>query len=223
LLKSCLFLLRQTHPLPYPPILKFESHTDSVTFGLMAQRLQAQSLQHATSIRLSTSILLLLSTLSTSLHLPSVTRSINPHETLSTPISPSRFGHTLSSSSLMANPYNVTDECRQIFEGIIWPVYMGGGKTPEIHELQYRVFLKTYATRNDSFEILKTTLLKNVVPSKIYDQATHKGFVAKMSPQEVCDVYKLPIVCPVKVSPESPSKTNTLGQHNRRNGLVRSK
>jgi hypothetical protein len=177
----------------------------------MAQRVQPRSPRHASLIRVSLSLLLHLSTLSSSLDLPNTIRSIKPLETLDTPIFPSRFRHALSSSPVIDNPFNLTLECLQIVPNITWTNYAGGGKTPAIDELEYRVFLKTYATQNDTLEVLKTPLLKNVVPLKIYDQATHKGFVVKMSYQEVCDVYKLPIVCPVKVSPKTPSQTDALG------------
>jgi hypothetical protein len=170
----------------------------------MAQRLQPRSLGDATSIRLSLPILFLLSTLSSSLVLPRASRSIKPHATLSTSNPPSRFGHALSSNLVTDNlsDINVTAECQPIFVGTVWPVYFGGGKMPALNELQYRVFLKTYATHNDTLEVLKTPLLKNIVPSTIYDHPAHKGFVIKISPQEVCDIYKLPIVHPVKDSPK---------------------
>jgi hypothetical protein len=92
------------------------------------------------------------------------------------------------------NPYNLTDECTQIVTGVLVPVYAGGGKTPEIKELRYRVFLKSYTTQNDTLNLLQIPLLRNVGPIYIYDQGKNRGFVVKVTIQEVCDIYKLPAV-----------------------------
>jgi hypothetical protein len=161
----------------------------------MAQLWKLRSFIDATSIHFSLSILSLISSLSTSSHVHSLPKTINAEESSSTPISSSRLVHSVALSPATDYTMNVTDECRPLFNAIIWPIYMGGGKTPEFSELQYRVYLKAYATHHDTLEFLKTPLLRNVEPIEIYDRGRNRGFKAKLSGQQMCDIYALPIVC----------------------------
>ncbi|KAF2427850.1 hypothetical protein EJ08DRAFT_720092 [Tothia fuscella] len=71
---------------------------------------------------------------------------------------------------------------------------MFGGKVPTINELQYRVYLKSYATHNDTLQLLQSPLLHDTPPVYVYDRGRNRGFVVNITLQQVCDVYKLPIV-----------------------------
>jgi len=113
------------------------------------------------------------------------------------------------------SPYNLTDDCQKIVIRILDQMYVGGGKVPEINELQYRVFLKSYTTHNDTLELLKIPLLRNAVPTFIYDQGKNRGFVVKITLQEVCDVYKLPAVSFFQKKSEK-RKIDGLGQYYQR-------
>jgi hypothetical protein len=52
----------------------------------------------------------------------------------------------------------------------------------------YRVFLKPFASHADTLEILKMPRLRAVVPTTMFDQAKDRGFIAKLTDEQLCDI-----------------------------------
>jgi hypothetical protein len=73
--------------------------------------------------------------------------------------------------------------------------FFGGFKTPNS---TFRVHLKPFTTHSDTLEILKMPFLQGVIPTTIYDQGKNRGFIARLSDEQLCNTYKLPVVCPTR-------------------------
>jgi hypothetical protein len=76
----------------------------------------------------------------------------------------------------------------------IWELMQNGGKLNRMNWV-YRVHLKTFTTHANTLEILKMPPFQDIAPVKIYDQGNHRGFEAKLSDEQICELYKLPMVC----------------------------
>jgi hypothetical protein len=64
---------------------------------------------------------------------------------------------------------------------------------------EYRVILKPFTAHVDILQILQLPLLGNVVPIAIFDQAKDKGFMAKLTREQLCYIGKsilLPVCRP---------------------------
>jgi hypothetical protein len=84
-------------------------------------------------------------------------------------------------------------DCARILAPI--DTYQGPFPLPFVfpsHEanMEYRVILKPYTTHADILQILQLPLLGNVVPIAIFDQAKDKGFMAKLTREQLCYIGK---------------------------------
>ena len=147
---------------------------------------------YATLIYLILAIVFLLSSVGSSFDLPNLRPSTLQRALISLK---SRSLQTLPTSANEPS-FNVTDDCFEILNNVVVGYVMnGGGRTKEENfRDRYRVFLKLYATHKDTLQLLKTQPLKNAVPLMIYDQGKDRGIAVQLSLQQVCDVYRLPMV-----------------------------
>jgi hypothetical protein len=58
----------------------------------------------------------------------------------------------------------------------------------------YRVILKLFTTHNDTLDVLKLPSLRGLEPMTIYNQEKNRGFTARLTMEQICEIYYLPIV-----------------------------
>lgn len=56
--------------------------------------------------------------------------------------------------------------------------------------IEYRVILKSFTNHADILQILQLPLLGKVVPIAIFDQAKDKGFMARLTREQLCYIGK---------------------------------
>jgi hypothetical protein len=102
------------------------------------------------------------------------------------------------SSQSISNADKLLTDCQKIHYSMLgWTLMLFGSKTAnpmEMRDRDYRVYLKPFATRKDTTEILQMSSLKGLVPTTIFDQEKNRGFRANLTLQQFCDVYQHPNV-----------------------------
>lgn len=94
---------------------------------------------------------------------------------------------------------NLTEECLQINAPMLFIsmfTFSELGPRPEVlsTDHMYRVHLKAFTSHSDTLEILKRPSLRSIVPTAVYNQGKDRGFVANLTYEQVCEIYKLPTV-----------------------------
>jgi hypothetical protein len=57
---------------------------------------------------------------------------------------------------------------------------------PRNKDTSFRVVLKPFATHSDTLELLQLPPLRNVTPIAIFDQEKDRGFLAKLTEDQLC-------------------------------------